>query len=181
VSILPITHHGEKWKADFFHYRTFNLPYLFNFLGRQDLSVMYSRAVAKKYKVTADGLPGNSDSGAMQTWLIWNMIGLYPIAGQTTFLIHSPWFEHMSIDLGNEKKLVITKTGGSGNDETDFYVQSLTVNGKKWTKNWLAWDDVFVTGGTMEFVVGSEPEHWATGSLPPSPATEAAGSTGKIT
>jgi putative alpha-1,2-mannosidase len=108
----------------------------------------------------------------MQTWLLWNMIGLYPITGQTTFLIHSPWFKSMTIDLGDGKKLVITSTGGDGTGDTKFYVQSLKVNGKKWIKSWLTWNDIFTTGGIMEFVLGSEPMDWATGSLPPSPATE---------
>jgi putative alpha-1,2-mannosidase len=108
----------------------------------------------------------------MQSWLLWNMIGLYPITGQTTFLIHSPWFESMTIDLEDEKKLVITSSGGDGTGDTKFYVQSLKVNGKEWTQSWLTWDDVFASGGSMEFVLGSEPVNWATGSLPPSPATE---------
>ena len=108
----------------------------------------------------------------MQTWLLWNMIGLYPVTGQTTFLIHSPWYESMTISLGSGKELVITSTGGDGNGDTDFYVQSLKVNGQPWTKNWLTYNDVFANGGTMEFVLGAEPVQWATGTLPPSPATE---------
>ncbi|KAJ5243073.1 uncharacterized protein N7469_001400 [Penicillium citrinum] len=118
----------------------FNLPYLYNYLGRQDLSVSRSRKVAKgEYHTGNSGLPGNSDAGAMQTWLLWNMIGLYPITGQTTFLIHAPWFESLVIDLGGDKKLEISSTGGDGNGDSDYYVQNLKVNGKEWTKNWLEW------------------------------------------
>ncbi|KAH8821329.1 putative alpha-1,2-mannosidase [Xylogone sp. PMI_703] len=152
---------------------TFNVPYLYNFINRQDRSVFQSRKVAKgDYHTGQAGLPGNSDAGAMQTWLLWNMIGLYPVTSQTTFLIHSPWFESLVIDLGNGKKLDITSTGGDGNGDTNYYVQSLKVNGKNWIKNWLTWDDVFANGGTLEFVLGSEPVQWATGELPPSPRTE---------
>lgn len=82
------------------------------------------------------------------------MIGLYPVTGQTTFPIHSPWFESMTIDLSNGKKLVVTSNGGDGNGDKDFYVQSLRVNGKKWRKNWLTWKDIFENGGTMEIVLG---------------------------
>lgn len=152
---------------------TFNVPYLYNFINRQDRSVYQSRKVAKNdYNSGVDGLPGNSDAGAMQTWLLWNMIGLYPVTGQTTFLIHSPWFESMTINLDSSKTLVISSTGGDGNGDVDFYVQSLKVNGQSWTKNWLTYDDVFANGGTMEFVLGPNPVQWATGPLPPSPATE---------
>ncbi|KAI9798482.1 MAG: hypothetical protein M1833_004748 [Piccolia ochrophora] len=147
----------------------FASPYLFNFVGRQDLSVARSRSVATEYYTTApDGLPGNSDGGAMQSWLLWNMIGLYPLTGQTTFLIASPWFASMTIALGGDKTLTVTSEGGS---DAAIYVQSLKVNGEEWDKAWLAWDDVFADGGTLEFVLGVQPAEWATGDLPPSPAS----------
>lgn len=104
----------------------------------------------------------------MQTWLLWNMIGLYPLTGQTTFLIASPWFD-MIIELGDGKELVITSFGAS---HEDIYVQSLKVNGESWDKSWVTWEDVFAQGGTMEFVLGTEPSGWSwEGELPPSPAS----------
>ncbi|RYP62210.1 hypothetical protein DL769_007399 [Monosporascus sp. CRB-8-3] len=149
---------------------SFNSPYLFNYVGRQDLSVATSRAIAKRhYRPTPDGLPGNSDAGAMESWILWAMIGLYPVTGQATFLVGSPWFSDLAIDLGGGKKLRITTTGGG---EHAYQVQSLRVNGRDWDKNWVAWEDVFADGGTMDFVLGPEPANWATGPLPPSPASE---------
>jgi hypothetical protein len=99
------------------------------------------------------------------------MIGLYPLTGQTTFLIHSPWFANLTIDLGSGKSLKITSTGG-GSDEAIF-VQSLKVNGQPWTKNWLTWNDVFAAGGSLDFVLGKTMAQWDTGPLPPSPASVA--------
>ena len=149
---------------------SFTTPYLFNYVGRQDLSVKYSRNIAKSYyNAGAGGLPGNSDAGAMQTWILWNMIGLYPITGQTTFLIGSPWIEQMKIESGNGRSLNVTTCGGDA--ENAFYVQSLKVNGAAWDKSWLTWSDVFEKGGSMEFVLGAEPVVWATGPPPPSPAS----------
>ena len=97
------------------------------------------------------------------------MIGLWPMTGQTTFLILSPWFPELSINLGTGKQLQITTKGG--NKETAFYVQSLKVNGKDWDKAWVTWQDVFADGGTMDFILGAEKVDWATGDLPPSPAS----------
>ncbi|KAI9709631.1 MAG: hypothetical protein M1828_002392 [Chrysothrix sp. TS-e1954] len=150
---------------------SFTSPYLFNFAGRQDLSVKRSRHIARAYyNDGVEGIPGNSDAGAMQAWQLWNMIGLYPLVGQTTFLIHAPWFESMDIDLEGGKTLSITSTGGDVANDV-YYVQSLRVNGNDWTKSWVSWDDVFANGGTMDFVLGSEVKDWATGELPPSPAS----------
>jgi putative alpha-1,2-mannosidase len=103
----------------------------------------------------------------------WQMIGLYPMTGQTTFLVLSPWFPSLTIDLGNGKSLRITTTGG--NKDTAFYVQSLKVNGKSWNKAWVSWEDVFAKGGTMDFVLGSSAVDWATGELPPSPGSSVVG------
>ncbi|RPA97619.1 hypothetical protein L873DRAFT_1741593 [Choiromyces venosus 120613-1] len=149
---------------------SFATPYLFNFAGRQDLTVEKSRYIAKTYYNTGlQGLPGNSDAGAMQSWLIWNMLGLYPITGTTTFLIASPWFSNLTISLGSPSKTVkITSTGGS---DTAFFVQSVKLNGKNWDKNWLSWDNLFEKGGTLEFVLGTERTKWDTGERPPSYAT----------
>ncbi|KAG8631872.1 hypothetical protein KVT40_001012 [Elsinoe batatas] len=149
---------------------SFTSPYLFNYVNRQDLSVKYSRNIAKSYYNTGvQGLPGNSDAGAMQTWILWNMIGLHPITGQTTFLVGSPWFADLTINLGGGKRLQITSSGG---DQVDgYYVQSLKVNGREWDRGWITWEDVFTAGGTLEFVLGSEPKIWTTGAVPPSPAS----------
>lgn len=151
---------------------SFTTPYLFNFLNRQDLTVLYTRRFAQAfYGLSEDGLPGNSDAGAMETWLLWVMLGLYPMTGQTTFLIGSPWFSDLSFDLGGGKTLAVTTTGGG---EESYFVQSLKVNGKAWTQSWVTWDDIFAEGGTLDFVLGPEAVTWTTGPPPPSPGTETA-------
>jgi predicted alpha-1,2-mannosidase len=154
---------------------SFASPYLYNFVNQQPFSVKASRSIARlQYQPGPGGLPGNSDSGAMQSWLLWNMIGLYPLTGQTTFLIHSPWFSNLRIDLGGGKAVTITASNGTvaGLPSESIYVQSLQVNGKSWSQNWLSWNDIFAQGGSLDFVLGPEMMAWdAGGALPPSPAS----------
>lgn len=149
---------------------SFTTPYLFSFAGRQDLTVERSRFIAQSYySPTPGGIPGNSDAGAMETWILWNIIGLYPMTGQTTFLVGSPWFSDLTISLGGGRSLRITSANGS---DSSYYVQSLRVNGEPWTRSWVTWSDVFENGGTMDFVLGPQPANWTTGPDPPSPGTE---------
>ncbi|KAM3071615.1 hypothetical protein ACMFMG_009489 [Clarireedia jacksonii] len=49
---------------------TFNVPYLYNFINKQSRSSYQSRNIANNYNLSPSGLPGNSDAGAMQTWLL---------------------------------------------------------------------------------------------------------------
>ena len=152
----------------------FASPYLFHFGERPDLSVTTSRQIARnRFRPISDGLPGNADAGAMQSWLLWNMIGLYPLPAQTTFLIHSPWFDNLNIKLGDNKLLTINST--NGDKDSAIHVQSLYLNGKEWRQPWLIWTDIFAEGGTLKFVLGPEPNPgWFNSSkdlLPPSPAS----------
>lgn len=151
----------------------FNIPYLYHYISRPDLSTTRSRRIAKEhYSTGKSGLPGNSDAGAMQSWLLWNMIGLYPITGQPIFLIHAPWFESLTVDLGGGKTLKVTASGGDEDGDGEaIYVQKVKVNGGVWRKSWVEWGDVFENGGTLEFELGSKAVNWSDGSVPPSPAS----------
>ena len=70
---------------------SFLTPYLYSYIGRTDLS---SRRVAdivhRCFSDKADGLPGNDDSGAMSAWLLWAMLGRYPVAGQGKYITIDP-------------------------------------------------------------------------------------------
>ncbi|EKG15446.1 Six-hairpin glycosidase-like protein [Macrophomina phaseolina MS6] len=155
---------------------SFTTPYLYNYAGRQELTVRQIRTTGySNYNAGRGGIPGNSDAGAMQSWILWNMVGLYPVTGQTTFLVGSPWFEQVTIGLGGGKFLNITSNLGAQEqrEQGAFYVQSLRVNGEAWDRAWVTWEEVFANGGEMSFVLGASPQAWATGDAPPSPASGA--------
>jgi len=67
--------------------------------------------------------------------------------------------------VGYEKTLQISARGLS---DDGFYVQSLKVNGVAWNRSLLSHGDIN-GGGTLEFMVGSEPVEWDIGDVPPSP------------
>jgi predicted alpha-1,2-mannosidase len=70
---------------------SFLTPYLYHYIGRPDLSSQRVREIALRYfSDRPDGLPGNDDSGAMSAWLVWAMLGEYPVAGQGKWLKIDP-------------------------------------------------------------------------------------------
>ena len=115
-----------------------------------------------------NGIPGNSDAGAMNSWLVWQQLGFYPVVTQPIFLIGSPWFDDINITVNSNYTLRIT-ANRLNNEGGSYFVQSVTINSKQWDKNWVEHDEIMVTGGTVEFELGTEMTVWETGPLPPSP------------
>lgn len=147
----------------------FATPYLYNYLNKQHKSVSHARSLANQYYHNSpDGVPGNSDAGAINSWLIWQMIGLYPIVTQPVYLLQSPWFSDINMTINNNATLRII-AHDLDNNAGSYYVQSVTLNGQPWTKNWFVHEDIMVNGGTIEFFLGTNQTVWETGEVPPSP------------
>lgn len=147
---------------------SFQTPFLYNYLPRrQHKSVLRSRQIINQYYSTSpSGLPGNSDAGAIDSYLIWNFLGLYPVVTQPVYLLLSPWFSDLRLSVGDgNATLHITAEGLS--DES-YYVQSVTVNGQQWNQSWISHSDI-AHGGEIAFVLGSQAVEWDTGAVPPSP------------
>ena len=101
-----------------------------------------------------DGLAGNEDCGQMSAWYIMSALGLYavdPVSGNYVF--GSPLFDRASIQLGNGKELVV-ETIGNGIDKP--YIQSVTWNGKAYSKSWIAHGEI-AQGGNLQFHMGAQP------------------------
>lgn len=114
----------------------FATPYEYNYLNKQYKSVAQARSLANQYFHNADyGVPGNSDAGALNSWLIWQMLGMYPVVTTEVYLIESPWFEDIKMSVGDGKTLHITATGL--NNSNSYFVQSVKINGQQWNQKYV--------------------------------------------
>jgi len=146
----------------------FLIPMLYHWAGRPDLSV--DRIVDYREKGFFDGrggLPANDDSGAMSSWLMFQMLGIFPVAGQDLYLIGSPVFPESKLDLGNGHTLRIV-ADGAGTQGTNRYVQAATLNGHPIDRAWLRHGEI-AQGGTLHLTMGPQPTAWGR-SPPPQPA-----------
>ncbi|KAL4796892.1 glycosyl hydrolase family 92-domain-containing protein [Aspergillus venezuelensis] len=144
----------------------FATPYLYHYLNKQYKSVQRTRELSFQYfKDAPYGIPGNSDAGAMNTWLLWSMLGIYPIVTTNVYLLGSPWFPDLNMTINGNDTLRILATGLQDGQ----YVQSVKINGDDWNKNWFEHEDVMTSGGVIEFQLGAEPVVWEGGEVPPSP------------
>lgn len=109
----------------------------------------------------ADGMVGDEDTGQMSAWYVFNAAGFYPFCpGTPYYLIGSPLFEETTIHLAGSKSFIVR---AKGNSPANRYIQSATLDGKAFTKNWLSHATI-TAGGVLEFEMGPLPnKNWGSG------------------
>jgi len=149
----------------------FQTPYLYHYINASFRSVARTRALADTfYHNASNGIPGNSDAGALNGWLVWQMLGLYPIVTTSVYLLGAPWFSAINMTVNYNRELRIrAERLDDGRIQDAYFVQGVRVNGVEWDRNWLEHSDVMVEGGEILFRLGREAKIWEKGSVPPSP------------
>jgi predicted alpha-1,2-mannosidase len=145
----------------------FLIPVLYNYAGRPDKTADIVRMLLEKaFNDTRAGIPGNDDSGAMSSWLIFSTLGVFPVAGQDVYLISTPSIPDASLSLGNGKKLHIIAKNLDPNG-LNRYVQSATLNGVELSNAWFRHAQI-KDGATLVLNMGSAPSNWGKATPPPS-------------
>jgi len=145
----------------------FLVPVLYNYAGRPDKTADIVRLLLEKaFNDGRAGIPGNDDSGAMSSWLIFSTLGVFPVAGQDIYLISTPSIPDASLDLGDGKKLHIVAKN-LDQQGLNRYVQSATLNGVKLNTAWFRHNQI-KDGATLELTMGPAPSDWGTSTPPPS-------------
>jgi alpha-1,2-mannosidase, putative len=145
----------------------FLLPVLYNYAGRPDKTADAVHMILEKdFSATRAGIPGNDDSGAMSSWLIFSTLGIFPVAGQDVYLISTPSIPDASLSLGNGKKLrIVAKNLDPAG--LNRYVQSATLNGVDLPNAWFRHDQI-KDGATLVLTMGPAPSNWGKAVPPPS-------------
>jgi len=155
----------HRYRYDVGNEPGFLAPYLYNWIGNQSSTAKTIRAILPaSYHTGPDGLPGNDDSGAMGSFLVFNQMGFFPVAAQNFYLIGSPTFPRSSINLGNGKTFSIVAENCS---PTNVYISKATWNGKSYNRSWFTHDQL-MAGGELRLTMMDKATHWDTGPPPPS-------------
>lgn len=126
-----------------------HVAYLYTLAGRPWRTQELIRQIFNtQYRPTVDGLCGNDDCGQMSAWYMLSAMGFYPVnpvSGQYVF--GAPQMKKITIHLLNGKTFTIIADGLS---ETNKYVESITLNGKKLKTNHID-HTAIMNGGTLIF------------------------------
>jgi putative alpha-1,2-mannosidase len=151
-------------------------PWAYHYAGRPDRTAdIVQAALTWQFGTGPGGLPGNDDSGGLSSWYVWASLGLFPIAGQSLFLVNAPAFERGAIRVGDREFVVET----SGHRETPIgadgiettppvqYVQNATFDGRPMDAAYLS-ASALHRGGVLHLELGPEPSGWGREARPPS-------------
>lgn len=142
----------------------------YHYTGRPALSTERAHYyIPSRFNTSIVGIPGNDDSGAMGSFAVLSMLGLWPVPGQDVYLINPPFFKEVSIRNSITGKVATVRNKNFDPDYKSIYIQSAKLDGKPWSKNWLS-HDFFVEGGVLELELGDKESRWGTRveDLPPS-------------
>lgn len=170
-------------------------PYLFNYVGEPSLTQKWVRAIytgttwnryiatgstneapssggqftppikTQVYKLSPNGfLPTmDNDAGTMSTMFVGAALGLFPVtAGSSQFQIGSPFFDSTTISYANGSQFTVKADGVSA---SNYYVQKATLDGKRFDNTWLDYAQI-ISGGTLDFTMGSTPSQWGAETKP---------------
>lgn len=149
---------------------SFLTVFQYHYAGRPALSAKRAHFyIPAFFKVTPDGLPGNDDSGAMGSFVAFSMMGLFPNPGQDVYFIIPPFFSSVSITSPATGKTATIKNINFDPSYKNIYIQSATLNGQPYTKNWID-HSFFTEGKELVLTLGSQESKWGTEvkDLPPS-------------
>ena len=131
------------------------MAWMFNYAGQPWRTQKEVRHImTTEYFNSPGGLSGNDDAGQMSAWYVFAALGFYPVApGTPYYMLGSPSFPKAVIHLEDGKEFTIIAEGAS---PENIYIQSATLNGKPYDKNYINHFDI-TAGGVLELVMGPEP------------------------
>ena len=131
-------------------------PYLYNYCGQPWRTQERVRGTIETYQAQPWGI-GNEDCGQMSAWYIFSTMGFYPVTpGTDVFAIGAPQVKKATIQLTSFHKNQTFTVLAPNQSKANMYIQSAKLNGVALNSPFIRHKDI-VTGGTLEFVMGPNP------------------------
>lgn len=132
-----------------------HMIYLYNYSGEPwKAQYRVRETMDRLYSPTPDGYCGDEDNGQTSAWYVFSALGFYTVCpGSDQYILGSPLFEKATVTLENGKSFTIT---ADGNDPDRRYVESMTVDGKSHTANYVTHKQL-TDGADIHFKMSDRP------------------------
>ncbi len=131
-----------------------HMIYLYDYAGEPWKAQYWIQQVMDRmYSATPDGYCGDEDNGQTSAWYVFSALGFYPVCpGSNQYVIGTPYFDHATLRLENGKTVSITRKGKG------CYIDAMTVDGKRYTRNYLEHDRL-MRGCDICFYMSERPNY----------------------
>ena len=134
-----------------------HMIYLYGYSGEPWKTQYWIRQTMQRmYNANPDGYCGDEDNGQTSAWYVFSAMGFYPVCpGAGEYVLGAPYFDEMTLHLENGRNVSI-----KANDNTDdnCYVNSLTLNGKPYSKNYIKRSDL-MQGAQFVYSMSAKPNY----------------------
>ena len=132
-----------------------HMIYLYAYSGQPWKTQYWIREVMDKlYNANPDGYCGDEDNGQTSAWYVFSAMGFYPVCpGSNQYVLGTPYFNKVTLHLESGNTMTIDAVG---NSRSNRYIDSMTLNGKTYTKNYLTHADI-MKGGSIVCAMSAEP------------------------
>ena len=132
-----------------------HIPYLYNYLGAPWKTQKRVRMLLDTWFTdTTLGMPGDEDGGGMSAFVVFSMMGLYPVTpGVPIYDLASPVFDRVTIRLHNGKAFSIVCRNNSKDNK---YIQNIQLDDQSRQRAWITHTDV-INGGTLKLEMADTP------------------------
>lgn len=133
----------------------FAIPYLYNHVGAPWKTQKRVRQLVDYWFTdTPLGIPGDEDNGATSAWVVFSMMGFYPVVpGVPVYELGSPVFDRVKIHLANGKTFTLVC---QGNSSANKYIKSVRLNRRTQDQVWFRHSDV-LKGLTLDLEMSDLP------------------------
>ena len=117
------------------------IPYLFALAGKPYRTQEIVRnIIEEEYGTGPGGLSGNEDAGQMSAWLIFSMMGFYPVCpASNQYVITTPSFDEIKIFLPGGKYFLISSVASKPGNK---YIKVITRNGGVYPNRVIYHEDI---------------------------------------
>ena len=141
-----------------------HIPHLYTYAGRPDRAAEIVRENLAEFSTAKNGLPDNEDMGCQSGYFLWQSFGLYPIYGQTHYMLTPPLFDRFEAQLDSGAPLVITaERKGTGK-----YIAACYLGEQAIDRAWLEHQEL-MDCRRLHFVLTDEPTDFGRENCPPNP------------
>jgi predicted alpha-1,2-mannosidase len=129
-------------------------PFMFAMAGKPSKTQYWTSLINREeYGTGPGGLSGNEDAGQISAWLVFSMLGFYPVCPASgEYILTTPAFDDIKIQLPDGKYFI---SRSFGLNEKSFYINSITKNGKKFKGVNLTHKEI-IEGTKLEFQISAK-------------------------